>query len=81
MRRLSVQPVNPNLTYISGHGSRELITEVRNGRPPVWSCLGRAWCVQPHTAADVVALAEVRRFDVVFLDEYDPMPHARGVLW
>lgn len=81
MRRLTVQPVNRSLTYLSGHGSRELITEVCRGRPPMWSSIGRAWCVQPHTAADVVALAEVRRFEVVVLEQYDPMPHAMGRLW
>lgn len=81
MKRLTVQPVNANLTYVSGHGSRDLITEVRNGRPPCWSPLGRAWAVHPTTAADAVALAEVRRFEVVVLPEDDPLPTSLGVLF
>ncbi len=81
MRRLTVQPVSPALTYLSGYGSRELITEARNGRPPCWSILGRAWCVQPSTAGDVIALAETRGFEIVELPQDDPLPHATGRLW
>lgn len=81
MKRLTVQPVNPNLTYLSGHGSRELIAEVRNGRPPCWSPFGHGWAVQPTTASDVIALAELRRFEVVILPDDDPLPTALGVLW
>jgi hypothetical protein len=81
MRCLTVQPVCRNLTYLSGHGSRDLVTEVCNGRPPVWSNLGRAWCVQPSTAADVIALAELRRFRVMVLPQDDPLPAARGALF
>lgn len=45
--------------YVSGYGSRELITDLR-GRPPVWSSIVRAWHVTERTARDLVAVAEAR---------------------
>lgn len=71
--------VNRNCAYVSGYGARELITEIA-GRVPTYSSLGKAWCVQPHTALDVQALAE-RRGYAVTITEDDPLPTIRGELW
>ncbi|GAB3253201.1 hypothetical protein GCM10027425_12300 [Alteromonas gracilis] len=49
--------------FVRGHGSRELLTDLR-GRPPVWSVTEKSWCVQERTARDVIALAESRGYDV-----------------
>lgn len=77
--RYAVVYVNDNCAYVSGYGSRELLTDLK-GRPPVWSTLGRAWCVSPATASDFIAVAE-RRGAVVEVSEGDPLPEIRGVLW
>ena len=79
-RILNVVLVNQNCAYVSGHGSRELITEIRFGRPPVWSAVGRAWVTTPDTARAVIAVAEMRKFDVT-VTEGDPLPELMGVLF
>ena len=71
MMRLYVTPVNRSLTVLTGYGSRELVVEIRNGRPPMWSSSPRGWAVQPSTADDVVALAESRGFLVVIREAVD----------
>lgn len=78
--RYTVVFVNQNAAYVSGYGSRELLTDMKGGRPPVWSCLGRAWCVTPRLASDFIAVAE-RRGAVIDVSEGDPLPAARGMLW
>lgn len=78
-RTLAVVMVNQNCAYVSGYGSRELITDLR-GRPPVWSSIGRAWVITPHTARDIIAIAESRGWDVVVTED-DPLPAATGRLW
>ena len=77
-RTLAVTLVNRNMATVSGHGSRELLTEL-SGRPPVWSVLSRAWVTQPRRARDLIALAESRGF-LVTVTEDDPLPAARGRL-
>lgn len=72
--------VNAACAYIRGHGSRELLMELRGGRAPVWSSLGRGWVVQPHTASDFIAVAESRG-RLVEVSQDDPLPAARGLLW
>lgn len=72
--------VNQNAAYVSGYGSRELLTDLRGGRPPVWSSVGRAWVTTPATAGDFIAVAE-RRGAVVEVAEGDPLPELRGTLW
>jgi len=67
-RVLRVRFVNSSCAYISGHGSRELLTELR-GRPPVWATIARAWVAQPCTARDLIAVAESRRWSVVIEDD------------
>jgi hypothetical protein len=62
--------VNRDCAYVSGHGSRDLITELR-GRPPIWSSLARAWCTTDRTARDLIAVAELRGFEVI-LEHGDP---------
>lgn len=89
-RQIVVTFETPACAYVRGHGSRELIKELR-GRPPVWAALSRAWSVQPGTARDLVSLAETRGFNVVVtreealspveianLDEVSP---PMGTLW
>lgn len=78
-RTLTVVMVNQNCAYVSGYGSRELITDLR-GRPPVWSSIGRAWVTTPRTARDIIAIAESRGWDVVVTED-DPLPAATGRLW
>lgn len=79
MKRLEVRFVNGSCAYISGYGSRELITEIRK-RPPCWSSLGRAWVTTPRTARDIIAVAEARHYEV-FVTEGDPVDLSRGRLW
>lgn len=78
--RFHVVYVNENCAYVSGYGSRELLTDLRGGRPPVWSSIGRAWVTTPTTAGDFIAVAE-RRGSVVEVSEGDPLPEVLGVLW
>lgn len=78
-RRLEVVLINDNCAYVSGYGSREMITELRK-RPPVWSSLGRAWVTTPRTALDVIAVAEMRHYEVA-VTEGDPVDLSRGRLW
>lgn len=64
-RRLTVTFTgNKHCAYVSGHGSRELLTELR-GRPPLWSSLSRAWATTARTARDLVAVAESRGYEVI----------------
>lgn len=66
-RRLTVTFVNASCAFVTGYGSRELLTELR-GRPPVWSSLSRGWVAMPRTARDLVAVAESRGYDVTVTD-------------
>lgn len=79
MKRLSVTFVNAWCAYVSGYGSRDLIT-AHTGRPPVWSSIGRGWVVTSRTARDVIAVAERQGYDVITTED-DPLPAARGVLF
>lgn len=63
MRRVTCGPVTPALDVWNGYGSRDLLEEHR-GRPPVWSSNPRGWVAQPANRADLIALAELRGFDV-----------------
>ncbi len=81
-RHLHVQIVNPNCAYVSGYGARDLITELRHGRPPVWSTLGCAWVTTPRTARDLICLAEGRHYEVtVTVTDGDPVDLSGGRLW
>lgn len=62
-RQLTVTFYNAHAAYISGHGTRELITELK-GRPPVWASRHRAWVVSEQTARDVLAMSQARGWDV-----------------
>ena len=86
-------PITPILASVSavgvavGLGARDLITELRR-RPPVWATRARAWVVQPHTAKDLIALAEQRGYDIVVTTETElpaapetPDAPAEAVLW
>lgn len=80
VRTLTVVMVNQNCAYISGYGSRELITDLRFGRPPVWSAVGHAWVTTPGTARAAIAVAEDRGWNVTITND-DPLPAAMGLLW
>ena len=58
-RRIKVAFYNRHAAYISGHGTRDLIIELR-GRPPVWASRQKAWVTSEKTAKDVLACAEAR---------------------
>ncbi|MEP9380825.1 hypothetical protein [Nocardioides sp. KR10-350] len=67
-RVLYVAFVNASCAFLKGHGSRELLTDLR-GRPPVWASLTRAWGCQPSTARDAVAVAQSRGWNVEIVSE------------
>ncbi len=86
-RLLQVAFVNASCAYLRGHGSRELLTELR-GRPPVYGTRVRAWHTQPHTARDALAVAESRGWRTEVITEEHLLRLAgvevaeeRGVLW
>lgn len=60
------------LALVSGHGSRELLMEMRNGKAPIWNATRRAWATTPRTAADVIAVAESRDWRVLITDDEQP---------
>ncbi|QYJ05388.1 hypothetical protein KUV85_06830 [Nocardioides panacisoli] len=51
---------NRSCAFVAGYGTREMLIDLRKGRPPVWSRQEKAWATQPHTARDLIALAESR---------------------
>lgn len=61
MKRITATEVTPWLTVLSGPGVRDLLTDL-TGRSPMWCSRPRGWAVQPHTAADLLALAETRGY-------------------
>ena len=67
MKRLYATFDNDSCAFLSGHGSRELLTDLR-GRPPVWSTLTRAWVTTPKTLRDAIAVAETRGYEVIVSD-------------
>lgn len=94
-RRLEHEPVNASLDYLRGPGTRQLIIDA-TGKIPRWSRAGRAWCLQPSTAADVLAYAEANNVFVVSTVRpttttvevhHEPVPDDRqerdddGLLW
>lgn len=68
-RVLMISFETPSCALVCGHGSRELLTELRGGRPPVWATRSRAWVTQPATAKDLIAVAETRGYDIVITGE------------
>jgi hypothetical protein len=62
-QHLTVTLVTPSCAYVTGFGSRDLLTELR-GRPPVYATRVRAWVTTPTVARDLVAIAEHRGYDV-----------------
>lgn len=57
------------LALVSGHGSRELLMSLRNGKAPMWNATARAWATTPGTAADLIAIAESRGRSVIVTDD------------
>lgn len=66
-RQIKVAFYNAHCAYVSGHGTRDLITELK-GRPPVWAARQRAWVTSERTARDVLAVAEGRGWEVVLAE-------------
>lgn len=56
-------------SFVRGFGAREMLTDLRGGRPPTWWSRGRAWATQPSTAHDLIALAETRGYVVELVSE------------
>lgn len=63
MRRLEIEAINANCVEFTGYGARELHTESA-GRPPVWNTRTRRWVTSPRRVPNLVALAELRGWDV-----------------
>lgn len=61
-RRLLRVELNRHASLVSGHGAYELIRE-QNGHP-VWISTLRGFSVQEATARDLIAMAELRGYDV-----------------
>ena len=72
-RRIEVRIHSEVCAYVSGYGADELIQAI-TGRRQVWSVPERAWCVQAHTAADVIALADSRGWPTEVLHAATPEP-------
>ena len=64
MKRLEVVIESNLCAFVKGYGSRELLTDLR-GRPPIWSSVSRAWVTTAEVAANAVAVAESRGWQVV----------------
>jgi hypothetical protein len=64
-RTLEVELETRHCAFVRGHGSRALLTQMMNGKPPVWSRSQRAWTVSERTARNVIAAAEHQGFNVV----------------
>jgi hypothetical protein len=69
-RTLTISFETPSCALVRGYGSRELLTELR-GKPPVWATRSRAWVTQPSTAKDLIAVAEMRGYDIVIEGEQE----------
>ena len=79
--------VNRVCAYLNGHGSRELLEEIRD-RAPLWSARHRAWVSTPKTVSDALALAERRKWSTLVVEEEHLLMAAgveladeRGLLW
>lgn len=68
-RTIKVHIESRMAAYCSGWQSRELLTDLRNGKPPLWSHRMHAWCTTEATAMDLVALCERRGYDVVLTSD------------
>lgn len=86
-RTMYVAFPTPASALLRGYGARELLTEIR-GRSPVYATRTRAWCCQPHTARDAIAVAEARNWHVQVVPEEHLLRLAgievaeeRGQLW
>lgn len=69
-KQLTVTIESKVCAFVSGWGSRDLLTEMR-GRPPIWSTRQRAWVTTEPTARDLIAVAEARGYRVLMGGE-DP---------
>jgi hypothetical protein len=59
-RHVEIRFVSPSCALVSGFGTREVLTELMGGRPPVWATVSRGWVVQPHRARDLIAILDHR---------------------
>lgn len=63
-RHLTITFHSRHCAYVSGYGSRALLSELRGGRAPVWGTRVRAWVTTEQTARDLLAVAESRGYEV-----------------
>lgn len=64
-RLLEVEAENRYCHRLRGPDVRALAMRVNAGKVPVWSSIAKAYTVSEQTAANVIALAEHRGYDVV----------------
>jgi hypothetical protein len=64
-RTLEVQLENKYCAYVRGYGSRQLLMQFMNNKPPLWSHRHRAWVCAEHTARSAIAAAEHAGYDVI----------------
>lgn len=71
MRRpphIEITMESPSCALVTGYGAREAIMAVTK-RPPVWATISRAWVIQPGIVRDLVAIIELRGWDVTVVGE------------
>ena len=51
-RHVEIDIVNRHCAHVRGHGSREAIATVTNGKAPVWSTISKAWVCSERTARE-----------------------------
>lgn len=85
--QVAFPPDAPSCAWVRGFGARELLTDVTH-RAPLFGSRVRAWCAQPHTARNAIALAESRGWHVEIVSEAHLLRLAgvevadeRGRLW
>jgi hypothetical protein len=64
-RVLHVEAESRYCHRLSGSDVKGLVMTVNGGKVPVWSPIAKAFTVSERTAANVVALAESRNYDIV----------------
>jgi hypothetical protein len=75
---LEVELCGPG-SLVRGYNSRALVEEIA-GRPPVWMPRLRGWSCQERTARNVIALAEVKGYDVVITGQQTRKAHLFAIL-
>ena len=69
MSGLSVTFVNRHCAYVSGYGSRAMLSSLRGGRAPVYATRVKAWVTTEETARNLLAVCQSRGIDVTISEE------------